>query len=260
MMILFRKWWFYGIISVVSFLFFLFANLPASFVYQMAKAKIAPIQLNGISGTLWSGRAIQLIYPPVQLDSLQWTIRPKAILKGKIQGLFYIGNSKQFRIRGRFDVQDQNHVRFQQITGNTSIPFLTDLLKDFPLQMKGEIDLGMDDFMMRANGFPEITGRIDIRGLELGPPWKVFLGDVRLLSSMENDMINIQINDIRSSLTMNVTLQIWEAGRYRLHGNVEVQSGENKQAMENFLQQSVGLNGNNGHFPLNMTGTIPFFR
>ncbi|MBF0152317.1 MAG: type II secretion system protein N [Magnetococcales bacterium] len=254
------RWWFYAIIAVVSFLFFLFANLPASFVYEMFRRNIAPLQLDDISGTLWSGRANRLVHPSVQLESLRWEVDPKEVLRGKWTGLFYIGNSRQFRLRGRVDVIDRQHARLQQVVGDTTIPYLANLFKNFTFQIKGDVELAFDDFALRPNGFPEATGRVGITNLEFGPPWKIFLGDIRLVSSMESDMISIQINDVRSPLIASIKLQIWETGRYRLKGMIEVQAGENKQAMEEFLRQTIGLTSENGRFPLNYVGTVPYFR
>ncbi|MBF0424389.1 MAG: type II secretion system protein N [Magnetococcales bacterium] len=257
---LLSRWWFYGIIAAVSFLLFLFANLPATFVYETLRGRLAPLQLGDISGTLWSGRASQLVYPPVRLESLRWEVNPRDVVRGKPAGLFYVGNSKQFRLRGRLDASDWSRPRLQQVNGDTNIPFLANLFKDFSFQIKGEVEFAFDDFAMRANNFPEITGRVDVTGLEFGPPWKVYLGDIRLNAGMEGDMILVKVNDTRSPLAINMALNLWETGRYRLKGVIEVQAGDNKAAMEEFLRQSMGLVPDNGRFPLNFAGTVPYFR
>ncbi|MBF0176310.1 MAG: type II secretion system protein N [Magnetococcales bacterium] len=260
MMFVLRKWWFYGIVAVLSFIYFLFGNLPASFVYQLVSTRIAPLQLVSLSGTLWSGRADQMIYPPVQLDAVRWEVNPREIVRGKLTGLFYLGNSKQFRVRGRFDLLEHNRVRLRQVNGESSIPFVTNLFKGFPLRINGDIDLALDDFSLRENGFPEITGRVHLTGFEIGPPWKVFLGDLRLVFGMDGDLLNVQINDVRSPLIVDAKLQVWEAGRYRLKGDIEVRADTNKQAMEEFLRNNLGLVANNGRFSLNYTGDVPYFR
>jgi general secretion pathway protein N len=61
-------------------------SLPARFVYDRLGARVQPLRLQGIEGTLWRGKAAMASYAAKPLGPVQWTLDPLALLAGRAQG------------------------------------------------------------------------------------------------------------------------------------------------------------------------------
>lgn len=59
---------------------------PASWAWQWFGAGRAPVVLEGISGSVWNGRAERWIVRGVALGSLRWQLAPGALLRGNLSG------------------------------------------------------------------------------------------------------------------------------------------------------------------------------
>jgi len=70
-------------VAYVVSMVFLF---PAAPVVERIKPNIQPVQLNGVSGKLFSGQVANVVYAddllPVQLDNVAWKLAPGTLLKG----------------------------------------------------------------------------------------------------------------------------------------------------------------------------------
>ncbi|MEB4590458.1 type II secretion system protein N [Candidatus Thiothrix sp. Deng01] len=69
--------------GVGSFLLASFGQLPANLVLSKLPAD-APVQLQGITGTLWQGGAETLRSQGTQINHLQWDLRLSPLLKGHL--------------------------------------------------------------------------------------------------------------------------------------------------------------------------------
>lgn len=68
--------------ALLAYLLFLFVTLPAARAYAMLKERIAPVQLHGVEGTLWSGSAALAVSGARQFQQVSWRFHPWALLLG----------------------------------------------------------------------------------------------------------------------------------------------------------------------------------
>ncbi|MDZ4811991.1 MAG: type II secretion system protein N [Pseudomonadota bacterium] len=61
-------------------------SLPARFVYDRFGARVQPLRLQGIEGTLWSGKSAMASYAARPLGPVQWRLEPMALLWGSAHG------------------------------------------------------------------------------------------------------------------------------------------------------------------------------
>ena len=72
-----------ALLGSAAFIVFLVATAPASLL-AYAVQRTTPIQLEGISGSLWHGAAQQVITPQLQFGPLIWRIHGWRLLLGML--------------------------------------------------------------------------------------------------------------------------------------------------------------------------------
>ncbi len=66
-----------------SFLLTSVTQLPANLLTKVMPAD-SPVQLNGLSGTLWQGAITQLQFQQWTLQNVRWQLKPMALFKGQL--------------------------------------------------------------------------------------------------------------------------------------------------------------------------------
>lgn len=69
------------VLGVMAYLVLVLVQLPASFVMTLVETP-KPLQVSGVSGTIWSGKAHTLSWEKVELDQVEWQLDPLALLTG----------------------------------------------------------------------------------------------------------------------------------------------------------------------------------
>ena len=131
-----RRWGLFviGLLTVVVGLVLMF---PARVAYQLASSPY--LAMNGITGTVWNGRAREFSTNGIYLRKLQWHIRPAALLTGK--AVYEVSGSP---VSGFFE----SEIEFR-LGGSVALRNLSAAL---PLQMFG-----------RAAGMPGLRGSANVR-------------------------------------------------------------------------------------------------
>ena len=82
-----RRWLPYLLLGCGVYLLTLVATFPAAFAYRIAGPRLTravPLQLYGISGSIWSGRIGTVAYGANALGSLSWHLKPLPLLLGHL--------------------------------------------------------------------------------------------------------------------------------------------------------------------------------
>lgn len=77
--------WRLAALGIGAYLLVLVITFPASRVSGMLQERIDDLSLNGVSGSVFSGQAAQLVYQGLDLGPLHWQFRPFALLLGRIE-------------------------------------------------------------------------------------------------------------------------------------------------------------------------------
>lgn len=75
----------YVLFAVLVYLLFLFVTLPAARAYAVLKESIAPLQLYGVEGTVWSGNAVLAVSGARQFQRVSWSFHLWALLLGRAE-------------------------------------------------------------------------------------------------------------------------------------------------------------------------------
>jgi len=74
-----------GVLALAAFALLAAWTCPAGLLYGWFGARLAPLHLRGIDGTLWHGRAESADVSGQPLGALAWQLSPAALLRGTLQ-------------------------------------------------------------------------------------------------------------------------------------------------------------------------------
>lgn len=81
--------WFFG--GLVAFIFFLIVYMPANQVVgRIALPK--NISITGVSGTVWNGKAKEVVMQGLPLKRVDWSLHPLALITGRLSANIKAGN------------------------------------------------------------------------------------------------------------------------------------------------------------------------
>ena len=131
-------------------------SLPARFVYDRFGARVQPLRLQGIEGTLWSGKSAMASYAARPLGLVQWRLEPLALLRGSAQGELRLEGvqvraASGFRASGRRVVLERSTATFP---ASLMAPAL-----DIPaLNLLGDVQVDMSDVVIEDGVIRSVIG------------------------------------------------------------------------------------------------------
>ena len=135
------------IIFVALFVVIVAATLPAATAYRYAEPHLQPLRLQGIDGSLWTGRATQASVYAMPLGEVRWTLQPGAALGLRARGeMALLGRS--LNASTRFDA-GRDAVVLEQADASLPASVLGPALDIPSLVLLGELKLMMDRVELR---------------------------------------------------------------------------------------------------------------
>lgn len=163
------------ILAVVVYLGALVALIPARFAMQFAPLP-EYVQVGGISGSIWHGRADALRVGEHMLRDIEWQLAPLPLLTGQIRVAVNVHEhadniligSAQLRVRS-------NQLAVYNLHADAR---LTDILafapQPVPVPVRGQLELQIDHFIYGQPVCNELQGRLYIHGgaIQVGRDWE----------------------------------------------------------------------------------------
>ncbi len=240
-------------IGIVAYVLFLLITAPAAKIIPYFESQLQGVRLAGISGTLWSGRALQVSVPPVQLMHVGWQFKPLALLLGSVA----------FQLDGQLS----GHT-FSARAGRDlfSGPFLTDVTGSVPavdlmywaglsaVELDGQLDFDIDDIEFSSGSVPAVAGQLIWKPAMVLSPIELNLGLAELTTAIESDGVTRgQLIVNGGALTMQGDVTLQSDGSYQLVGDVK-KTGTVPQAVDRFL--STFAEFSNGSYRLEWSDQI----
>lgn len=132
--------------------------VPAEVAYRLAGRRLAPMALEGISGSLWEGRAAQWIVHGVALGPLEWRIDRGASLLGRPRGEV-AATGRQVAGSARFE-RTADGWSLSAIDGRFPAALLAPALDIPALGLLGTIELDLDSASVRDGVIATASGRV----------------------------------------------------------------------------------------------------
>ncbi|MBF0625711.1 MAG: type II secretion system protein N [Magnetococcales bacterium] len=253
-----RRWLIlFAILGLSAFFMSLLANLPASLAGRWLLDRFLPgVTLEGVSGTIWEGQALQLQYRDFQVDAVGWRIIPGELLAGRFKGAFFFGNSDRLGGRGGLAAADAANFRLDGIQAWFALADVAALAGEIPGVKGGAMRLDLAEAAMVNGELTVLKATLELADLALAPPWNLEVGAFRLEAGPSPGGLRLHIRDVRSPFYVDAILQLWiQQGRFRIKGWMAAREDPDGQ-LTNQMRTLLGP-PQKGRFPIDYAGFIP---
>jgi general secretion pathway protein N len=247
-----RQIWRLVALGVGAYLLVLVATFPAARVSRMLLDQDADLSLNGVSGSVFSGKAAQLVYQGLDIGPVHWQFRPFALLLGRVD----------YRIELTSPANHGHLIVGKTLTGRTNIHDIDmELLPDrlvnhyspVTVDTSGTVHLVFETFNPGADYSGEVSGQLEWRDAAILEPMNLVLGQLALDAVTEDGELVGRITN-GGELGASGELALSAAYVYRvkllLHPGNDV-SADTLDMFDLFAQRQP-----NGDYRIDMSGQL----
>ena len=243
----------YILTAVISYVVLLIATIPAKPVIDLVNRN-TPANVQGVSGTLWDGRALLISINNINIDRTEWSFKLWKLFLGKVAVdinaqfsdndiIAEIGTS----FLGRFFINDlYARVDAQQVAELANLPLV---------QLSGIISLDIESAQWKQGELPLANGEISWRDAAVTVADTASLGNVTILiSESDQQLLTAEINNQGGDIKINGTAGLVPEADY----TVDIKLLPTATANNN-IKQSLGMfaqRQSNGEYTLNKTGSL----
>ncbi len=250
----------YLAVGIPLYLLFLTAFFPAARAYRFADevlAKSMPqLELAGLEGSVWSGRAGMVVYRKALLGEANWQLSPFPLLLGKAK-LKAMLQSDNGYLQSRVSTPiGGGSVALADIEGQLPLSELLRFTPYLPVVLEGQVSLDLPLLELAADGrLLRAEGTILWHQAAMSAPQALTFGDLQLVLRTENEgQVAGDISDRGGPLKVAGALHYSPDGSYRVSGTATPTA----QAPSN-LRQALGLLGKpdtQGRYRFNFSGRM----
>jgi hypothetical protein len=235
--------------GVAAYVVFLLAMAPAA----KLQPRLGGVQLAGVDGTLWSGSAALVTANPVQLQDVQWRLRPLLLLLGRAEVAL------EASWQGRPVAALAGKTLFggtylADVSATLPAPDVLRWLKVRQVTVEGNLALDLARLEWAPDGgLPAITGAASWTPARVSAPVEVVLGSAQLDTVAEQGVTRGKLKTSGGALLVDADVELQPGGVYRLDAQIR-QKGEVPEAVAQFL--STFADYNNGSYRLEWSDSL----
>lgn len=240
-------------IAVGAYILFLVMTVPAARFLPYFQSQLGDVQLAGISGSLWSGQAVQMSVPPLQLTRVNWDFQPLTLLLGAVE----------FQLDGQLDGRAVSAsagrsllsgAYLTDVSGSVAAANLMSWMGLSMLKLDGRLDFSLDEVEFSAGRVPAVAGQLVWKPALVQAPIELNLGLAELTTTIESDAVTTgQLVATGGALTLQGVVTLQPDGQYQLTGDIK-KSGAVPAAVDTFL--STFAESRNGSYRLEWSDQI----
>ena len=236
-----------------AYLAFLLATLPAPLVLGKLQARLAPLALHDVSGTLWCGRAASLNYAMLHAAHLDWSVHPVALLLGRLETGWSLDDAA-LRGKGTLGRTLGGSVYLSDLDAQADLQALqaSGLLR-IMLPISGRAEFALHKLRYADGKLAAADGTIDVKGVAL-QALSLPLGDFHLDLATQQAGVKATLSDRGGALHAQGVAMITPDGAYQFSGNFAARD-PNQSALQQYLRM-LGKVGADGRVSVNYTGHL----
>ena len=237
--------------GVAAFLVFMVAMIPAG---QLAQRLPPGIELAGVDGTIWSGRARALAVEGRPFGPIEWSCRPwrLLILEWSCRvGITPQGGAVSGDVSGNFGGEIAGH----EITGRLPISAFEGIAT--PRGWTGALELDVQEIRIVDRRPAFASGTIYLRSLRAPGASGQMLGDFELVvgeGTVGGDVLNGRLRDLGGPLHVRGVVELSRDGRYLLTGEAAPGPGAGPAIFDTL--GFLGPPDSQGRRPFTIEGTL----
>ncbi len=244
---------YYLLTAIISYFVFLIATIPAKPVTDLINDN-TPVTINGVSGTLWSGKAYIVSFQDIQLKKTEWSFNAWKLFIGKVAIVInsrFSGNDISAELGtsflGRYFINDLSaKITAREVTQLAEIPLA---------QLDGLISLNIEHAQWKQGELPLASGEIKWTNASVTVADTASLGNISiLLSESEQQLLNAEIKNQGGDIKISGLAELVAEADY----SIDIKLSPTATANNN-IKQSLGLFAQkqpNGDFLLKKSGSL----
>jgi general secretion pathway protein N len=237
--------------GIAAFLGFMVAMVPAS---QFAQRLPAGIALDGVSGTIWSGRARALAVRGHPFGALRWSCGPWRLLLFEWSCTLGL-QPRGGQVSGDFSGDFHGDLAGRGIRGSLPLGVFEGL--GTPPGWTGSLEVDLAEFAIAARRPQSASGTLFLRGLRAPGAHGQYLGDFELVvgeGSVGGATLNGRLRDLGGPLRVRGAVELFENGRYLIQGEAAPGPGAGPAIFDTL--GFLGPPDGQGRRPFTIEGTL----
>ncbi|MDH5257092.1 MAG: type II secretion system protein N [Gammaproteobacteria bacterium] len=251
----------YILLGLVFYFVFLITQLPVSKVYYFAEdiidEKKIPLDVYGLSGSLWQGEAKRIVYAGKPFNQVAWELHPLALLTGDLSASLRFKNAEA-DASGLVSYSFTGDLNIENLLVNIQATEALKMAKIPAFKLGGEFKLNLPRLMLADQRLTYVSGRLLWSDAKSIFPQKLDLGDLVVdLSTADDDVISARLSDGGGPLELGGGLTLTPDGKYVFNGEFASRDGRNS-----VLGRALGFMGRydaNGKAVLSRSGNVSEF-
>lgn len=198
------------LLLLVAFGIFLVATVPASFALSYLPQP-SPVQLVGVSGTVWNGQARSLVQNGQDLGKLEWSLHPFSLIGMKATSDFKLSQTR-LQADGVATVYKDQTILLEntRIRGDVAqLPVPPEMLYVTPA---GLFQADFDNVRLQGQTIQEADGSVVWKPARITAPSNYELGEISLDLTGKDGNLTGKLGSKDSPLNMTGTLQLTANG------------------------------------------------
>lgn len=243
----------YIITAVVSYLLILLITVPAKPFTDIINDN-ASVSIQGVSGTLWSGKAYLISIDNIQLRNTEWSFNLLKLFIGRL-AINLDSQHSGNKISAEVGTSFLGRFFLNNLTAKISAAELSQIVQIPLAQLDGMISLNIEHAQWKQGELPLATGEINWKNASITVADTASLGNVSiLLTENEEQLLNAEIKNQGGDIKINGTAELIPDTDYAVNIKLKPTATAN-----NNIKQSLGLFSKkqpDGNFLFKKTGSL----
>lgn len=202
------------------FVIVLLATFPARVAYNW----FAPpdVQLNGVSGSIWNGTAVEGLAAGAYIQDIAWKLRPASVFSGQL-AFETSSRPASGTLNADVAVSLDGSLTLSDVIGNVPLDLVHPALQQNGIS--GDVSLNFERVVIR-NGVPtEVNGSIIVANFFMPDMSSARLGDYTAEFQTSDEGVMAIVDDLSGVLDIAGTLSLSRDRSYQLIGEVATRPG-----------------------------------
>lgn len=226
----------YSLLGLLAYLFFLVWTFPADRAMTLLRPQLPQLQMTGVTGTIWSGRAATLHYQTQRFARFKWQFQPLALFKGRL------GFAIAFDGDGRtgtasVGIRPDGTIVVSDVAARLPMVELSRQL-GIPVSLSGLVEIALEEVTVSNKIVQSAQGALHWRDASMIAPVSQKLGSFSAEFTTEAEGIKGQIRDEGGPLQLDGVVRLTSDGSYQFSAKASV-----RDAQQTLLQQALRAAG-----------------
>jgi general secretion pathway protein N len=210
-----KAYWRPLLAGAAAYLLILLVTVPAIRVVKLLEQNIAGLDLQSVSGTLFSGKAQRMVIHGLGMGPVSWSLRPLPLLLARLEYRLEL-KDPAFRAHGFVGTGPGGHVYLHDLQAELQPDPLVNHFSPLPVQTSGVMRLLIESLDFGDGFFRELSGHVDWAGARIVEPVALSLGHVEATLRSEADTLLCSLSGTGET-ALSGDLSLTQDGDYQLN-------------------------------------------